>query len=129
MSGNGISRREFFSRFGHSVTDQIEFNKLHSLISQSNENSKNADQVWVAIGEWSSMAPGARRPMTVGGREFLLEADENGIWLTSLTSNDQRRVAIRLGQGGVIFANLSMEWPSTRVLSQSSGEPKDLGND
>ena len=120
---SGLSRRDFFQRFGHNLTDQVDLEKLQKLMPWSKEKAPKPEDGWVAVGALSSMAPGAKCVVTIKSKKLSLEADADGIWLSQA---DGQRVAIRLGQGGAILANLRVEWPKTRVLSQSSGEPKDL---
>lgn len=120
---SGLSRRDFFQRFGHNLTDQVDLEKLQKLMPWSKEKAPKPEDVWVAVGALSSMAPGTKCVVTIESKKLSLEADAEGIWLSQA---DGKRVAIRLGQGGVILANLSVEWPKNRILSQSSGEPKDL---
>lgn len=118
-----LSRRDFFQRCGHNLTDQIDLKKLQRLIPWFKEKAPKREDAWVVVGTLSAMAPGTKSVVTIESEELALEADAEGIWLNR--ANGQR-VAICLGQGGVILANLSLEWPKTKVLSQSSGEPKDL---
>ena len=120
---SGLSRRDFFQRFGHNLTDQVDLEKLQKLMPWSKEKAPKPEDGWVVVGALSSMAPGTKCVVTIESKKLSLEADAEGIWLSQA---DGQRVAIRLGQGGAILANLRVEWPKTRVLSQSSGEPKDL---
>lgn len=120
---SGLSRRDFFQRFGHSLSDQIDLEKIQKLMPWQKEKGRTSEDAWVAVGSLSIMTPGAKCRVQIDGNELSLEADAEGIWLARANGC---RIAIRLGQGGVILANLSLEWPNTRVLSQSSGEPKEL---
>ncbi len=123
---SGLSRRDFFQRFGHSLTDQIDLERLRELMPWHKEKDRKLEDAWVVVGSLSSMTPGTKCRVQMNGNELSLEADAEGIWLARANG---WRAALRLGQGGAILANLSLEWPSTRVLSQSSGEAKDLSKE
>ena len=123
-----LSRRDFFFRFGHTLTDQIDLSAVQTLIPRSsNPNPKAKEPEWIAVGKISDMRPGTNISIVVTGETLILRADGEGVWLTTEKPVEKkRRLAIRLGPGGIILANLDLEWPKNRILSHSSGESKDL---
>lgn len=99
---SGLSRRDFFQRFGHNLTDQVDLEKIQKLMPWSKEKAPKPEDVWVAVGTLSAMAPGTKCLVTIESKKLSLEADAEGVWLSQA---DGQRVAIRLDQGGVIVAN------------------------
>lgn len=121
MMKSRFSRREFFTHLKHGVGDQISPDATILFANQSGPPVSH----WIAVGRVSEMAPGARKSVDVKGKRFVLQASADGIWLISERG---RRIAIRTGVGGVIFADTSVEWPDHRILSHSSGEVRDLND-
>lgn len=122
-----LSRRDFFVRFGHSLKDQVDLTTVEKLVSNSSKSKPIGNEPeWLVVGKISEMKPGTSISVSLHGLSLVLRADAEGVWLSTET---QRRLAIRLGPGGVILANPGLDWPRNRILSHASGEPIDASSE
>lgn len=78
---------------------------------------------WVVVGRMAEFAPGVVREVSVGAVTLAIRSQADGLWVERA---GMQRVALRTESGGVVLANLSMEWPDNRMLSHLTGEPTDV---
>lgn len=126
---SGLSRREFFRRFSHDMSDQIDLAAVRNIFNaalpgqKKTESPPQALDEWVVVGRSTEMSPGVAVQSQIGAALISLKSNSEGIWAVKDTGT---YIALRTGVGGAILANLSMEWPPRRVLSHATGEAIDL---
>ena len=126
---SGLSRRDFFRRFSHEVSDQIDLVAVKSIFKTALPEQKKTEGLpqaldeWFVVGRSIEMSPGAVVQSQLGTVSIALKSNSEGIWAVN---DGGTSIALRTGVGGAILANLSLEWPSNRVLSHATGEAIDL---
>jgi len=126
---SGLSRREFFRRFSHDVSDQIDLVAVKNIFKTALPEQKQTESLpqaldeWVVVGRSIEMSPGVVVQSQLGTVSIVLKSNSEGIWAVN---HEGTCIALRSGVGGAILGNLSMEWPPSRVLSHATGEAIDL---
>ena len=121
---SGLSRRDFFSRLAHGLSDQLNVDRLRRLAAgASAASARRCENPWVVVGSLADFAPGAVREVTAHGHALQVLSSPVGI---SAQDSQGRSFALRHAGRGVIEINPQEEWGRRRVLSHATGEPIDL---
>lgn len=125
MKQDKLSRRGFFSKFSDDLSDQFDWSAMKTFAARITEKSDESNH-WIEIARFSEFAPNTEIIKSVENIDLYFGSDSFGIWASR--SNGER-VALRMGSGGTLWANLSSTWPEHRYLSHATGEPTDKENE
>ncbi len=129
MMRKSLSRREFFQRLTHDLSDQVNtttVKKASSIVFASASQDQKLQSDWIAIAKQSEMSPGVEKKVTIENLNLTLHSSGEGIWVDQ---DNGKRIALRVETLGMIAANPKIEWPAYRVLSHITGEAVDLVQD
>lgn len=124
-----LSRREFFQRLTHDLSDQVNtmaVKKASSIVFVASLKDQEPQSEWIAIAKQSEMSPGVEKKVIIENLSLTLHSSGEGIWVDL---EDGKRIALRVEAMGVISAKPDIEWPAYRVLSHITGEVVDLVQD
>lgn len=125
---SGLSRRDFFRRFSHDLSDQVDFSAVKKIFAatRSDEEGKTEKKdEWIVVARSTEVVPGAVVEIRQGAVSIVLKSNAEGVWAVN---EDGACVALRSGGGGTILANIGIVWPTCRGLSHATGESIDLNH-
>lgn len=119
---NSLSRRQFFQRLTHDLSDQ--FNT--AAVKKAGSIVLASPSEWITVAGQAEMGPGVEKRVIIENLSLTLRSNGEGVWASF---EDGRRVALRVEAKGVIAVNPKVDWPPYRVLSHITGEAVDLVQD
>lgn len=121
---SGISRRDFFKQFTHSVSDQIDIDAARETAKKwlTVESPKKNTAEWFIAARLADLHPGAQVKTNIGNVDLTLKSNPLGIWAETLSG---ARVALKTGFGGMVLVNPIAAWPHERILLHATGEQSD----